>query len=209
MRDRSVFINCPFDHAYIPLLRAICFTVRAIGYVPRCALDMSDSGDVRFTKILDMLSACDRSIHDLSRVEPHPVTNLPRFNMPLELGADLALRIKGPLRQRRRRTLIIDAEPHRYDATISDISGQDIEAHGNSPTRVIEVVRDWLNANRGDGPPLPGGAALALDYETCLVLMPDIAHELRLDIHRLSHRDFLDLVDLALPMIEAARPAIS
>ncbi|MGH7010841.1 MAG: hypothetical protein ACREEX_08385, partial [Caulobacteraceae bacterium] len=67
--DRSVFINCPFDSMYRPLLRAMCFTIVACGYLPRCALDYSDSAAVRFEKILDLICACDLSIHDVSRVE--------------------------------------------------------------------------------------------------------------------------------------------
>ncbi len=84
------------------------------------------------------------SIHDLSRVELDSSSGLPRFNMPLELGADLALRLRGPARHRRRRVLVLDAAFHRYDQTLSDISGMDIEAHGNDPAQMIRAVRDWL-----------------------------------------------------------------
>jgi hypothetical protein len=95
-RARSVFINCPFDPDYKPLLRAACFAVMACGYVPRGALDYSDSGVVRFIEIVAMITECDRSIHDISRVELDRASRLPRFNMPLELGADLGLRLAGP-----------------------------------------------------------------------------------------------------------------
>ena len=47
-RSRAVFINCPFDGTYQPLFRAMCFTIMACGYLPRCALDESDSAAVRF-----------------------------------------------------------------------------------------------------------------------------------------------------------------
>ena len=204
-RERAVFINCPFDDAYRPLFRAMCFAVLACGFVPRCALDYSDSGEVRFHKILDIITECDLSIHDLSRVEVDGASGLPRFNMPLELGADLALRLKGPAAQRRRRTLILDAEPHRYDQTLSDISGQDIEAHGNDPDRVIARVRDWLNAHDPDGDPLPGAKALADDYAAYRTLAADIITTSRLDPHdALSHPDFLYTVRKVLPVIRAA-----
>ena len=120
-RQRSVFINCPFDQSYQPLLRAACYTILACGWVPRCALDFSDSGEVRFARIVDLIAACDFSLHDVSRVEAPK--GLPRFNMPLELGADLGLRLRGPSPQRRRKLLILDAVAHRYDKTLSDISG--------------------------------------------------------------------------------------
>jgi hypothetical protein len=113
------------------LLRAMCFTLMACGYTPRCALDFSDSGAVRLQEIVRMITECAFSIHDISRVELGGESRLPRVNMPLELGADLGLRLAGPARQRTRETLVLDAEKHRYDKTLSDISGMDIEAHSN------------------------------------------------------------------------------
>src|SRR5438874_807143 len=100
---RSVFINCPFDAAYRPLFRAMCFAIAACGFVPRSALDESDSAVVRFDKILDLITSFEFSVHDVSRVELDSHSGLPRFNMSLELGADLGLRLKGPAAQRRRR----------------------------------------------------------------------------------------------------------
>jgi hypothetical protein len=148
---RSVFKNCPFDDTYKPLLRAACFTIPACGYSPLCALDYSDSGAFRLAEIVKTISECDLSIHDISRVEPNSRSQLPRFNMPFELGADLGLRLAGPPRQRRRKTLILDAEAHRYDKTLSDISGMDIEAHADNPRKVVRHVRDWLNTKREAG----------------------------------------------------------
>lgn len=203
---RSVFINCPFDSPYRPLFRAMCFAVAACGHAPRCALDESDSAAVRFTRILDLITEADFSIHDLSRVELDSRSGLPRFNMPLELGADLALRLRGPARHRWRRILVLDVTPHRYDQTLSDISGMDIAAHGNDSGRVIGAVRDWLNSGRGDRPPLPGSAAIAADYAELEETAAGIIARLRLDrFEMLSHPDFLYVVEAALPIIEAAR----
>ena len=203
---RPVFINCPFDPAYRPLFRAMCFGVAACGYKPRCALDESDSAAIRFNRILDLITEADFSIHDLSRVEVDSSSGLPRFNMPLELGADLALRLRGPARHRRRRVLVLDAVLHRYDQTLSDISGMDVEAHGNEPARVIAAVRDWLNSGRGSVPPLPGAAAIVADYAALQDVAAEIIARLRLDqFDMLPHVDFLYVVEAALPMIEAAR----
>jgi hypothetical protein len=204
-----VFINCPFDADYQPLLRAACFTILASGHTPRCALDYSDGGVMRFSRIVDLIAACEMSIHDVSRTELDPDTGLPRFNMPLELGADLGLRLKGSPKQKRRKTLILDAVAHRYDVTLSDISGMDIEVHGNEPARVIRHVRDWLNANRDPAaPPLAGAQAISADYDAYLqVLLPDITANLRLDAV-LSHIDFIETVKRALPQIEAVPPAV-
>lgn len=184
----------------------MCFAIAACGYIPRCALDESDSAVVRFEKILDLITACDLSVHDVSRVELDATSGLPRFNMPLELGADLALRLKGPAQQRRRRVLVLDAVAHRYDQTLSDISGMDIETHGNSSVRLIRAVRDWLNAGREGLPPLPGAKAIAEDYATFQGRAANIIAELRLDdFDDLPHRDYMHVVATALPLIDAAR----
>jgi hypothetical protein len=208
-RGRSVFINCPFDSDYQPLFRAMCFSIAACGFAPRCALDESDSAVVRFDKILDLISACEFSIHDVSRVELDSRSGLPRFNMPLELGADLGLRLKGPAIQRKRRILVLDAEADRYDQTLSDISGMDIEAHGNEADRLIKAVRNWLNTNRGGSDPLPGASAIVADYAVFhTLLVPDIIARLRLDdFDAIPHADYMYLVRDALPKIEKLRSA--
>ena len=205
-RVRSVFINCPFDSDYQPLLRAMCFTMLACGYAPRCALDFSDSGAIRFQEIVRIITECDLSVHDISRVELDRRSGLPRFNMPLELGADLGLRLPGPARQRARKTLILDAEKHRYDKTLSDISGMDIEAHGNEVANIIKHVRDWLNANRGERAILPGAESIAADHGAFLTIAPAIISRLRLDPHDvLPHLDYLHVAEQALAQIERAR----
>jgi hypothetical protein len=187
-------------------MRAICFTILACGYVPRCALDFSDSGAVRFQEIVKLITQCGLSIHDISRVELDKDSGLPRLNMSCELGADLGLRLAGPARQRDRKTLILDSEKHRYDKMLSDISGMDIEAHANNVAEAIKRVRDWLNINRGDQPILPGAAAIEADYRAYLAIAQDIIEALRLDHHEaLPHRDYLHVVEQALPQLERAR----
>jgi hypothetical protein len=169
------------------------------GYVPRCALDLNDSGETRFNKILGLIIDCGLSIHDISRVELDASSKLPRFNMPLELGADLGLRIKGPAKQRDRRLLILDRDKHRYDITTSDLSGQDIEAHNGREADVIARVRDWLNAGRFGRKPLPGADAIQSDYATYLKIVADLITAEKLDPYdRLSHTDFLWTVYAAL-----------
>jgi hypothetical protein len=186
----------------------MCFTILACGYAPRCALDFSDSGAIRFQEIVALITACGLSIHDVSRVQLDKTSKLPRFNMPLELGADLALRLAGPAAQRGRKTLVLDAQKHRYDLMLSDISGMDIEAHGDDLNQVIRHVRDWLNVLRGARPSLPGATAIAEDHAAYLRIAPDIIKALRLDPHdELPHRDYLDVVEQALPLIEKARTA--
>jgi hypothetical protein len=208
VRPESVFINCPFDSEFRPLLRAACFAILACGHKPCCALDYNDSGTVRLVEILRMIAESAFSIHDISRVQLDKASKLPRFNMPLELGADLGLRLLGPPRHRQRKILILDAVTHRYDKTISDISGLDIVVHANSEREMIRHVRDWLNDNwRLDPNERPAGAtAIYYDYQAYLKIAPDIVTGLRLDPHdQLPHTDYLRVVEIALPLIAAAR----
>jgi hypothetical protein len=140
----SVFINCPFDVEYGPIFEAIVFCVLDCGFVPRCALEEADSGTLRLHKIQEIIRGSVYTIHDLSRVELSLDAGLPRFNMPFELGLDIGCRVYGAGQARRKRCLILDADPHRYKAFLSDISGQDIQSHQNSSATAINVVRHWL-----------------------------------------------------------------
>ena len=84
--EDSVFINCPFDEEYEKLFQALVFAIHDCGFVARCALEASDSGEVRIKKILDIIDECKFGIHDISRTALSRNTKLPRFNMPLDLG---------------------------------------------------------------------------------------------------------------------------
>jgi hypothetical protein len=169
----------------------MAFAIVALGYYPRCALDKTDGAEVRVTKIAVMIGACDWGIHDLSRVEVG-AGGLPRFNMPMELGLHLGARLLREARHRRKRALILDAKPHRYDAVLSDISGQDIEAHANDPDQAIRCVRNWLSEHRPhNAPPLPGAAAIQADYRRFQAGVGELLAPRRLDPKDLTHNDFL------------------
>jgi hypothetical protein len=191
--SKSVFINCPFDDGFKVIFRAIAFTVISSGYYPRCALDSTDGAEIRVSKIANIIGECDWGIHDLSRIEIDPVAGVPRFNMSLELGLHLGARLFGQGRHRRKRALILEAKPHRYDAALSDISGQDIEVHANDPTRAIRCVRNWLSEHRSrDQPPLPGATAMAGDYRLFQSEVGALLAARRLDsFDELTHSDFL------------------
>ncbi|SEN16993.1 hypothetical protein SAMN05192583_2124 [Sphingomonas gellani] len=189
--SKSVFINCPFDDGFMPILRAMVFAIIAAGYHPRCALDATDGAEVRVGKIAQMLGECDWGIHDLSRVEVGD-GGLPRFNMPMELGLHLGARIFGEKRHKRKRALILDADRHRYDQALSDISGQDIESHRGDPDEAIRCVRNWLSEHRPrNADPLPGAAALQADYRQFQAEIGALMAPRRLDADDLTHSDFL------------------
>jgi hypothetical protein len=169
----------------------MAFTIIVSGYHPRCALDATDGAEIRVGKIATMIGECDWGIHDLSRVEVD-AGGMPRFNMPMELGLHLGARLLGAGRHRRKRALILDAEHHRYDAALSDISGQDIESHSNDPNEAIRCVRNWLSEHRPhNAPPLPGAGAIQGDYRLFQAQVASLLEPRRLDPDDLTHSDFL------------------
>ena len=142
--DRNVFVNCPFDEAFYPLLRPLLFTILYLGFRPRIALEASDSGKARLDKILDLIRESKYGIHDLSRCQASKADELYRLNMPFELGLDFGCRIYGRGQLREKKSLVLEAEPFRYKAAISDLSGADIDTHQNEPYKVVAAVRNWL-----------------------------------------------------------------
>src|SRR6185312_4023077 len=89
----NVFINCPIDPEYAPLFHAMVFTVYLLGFRARCSREENDSGKIRLSKIVKIITSCKFGIHDISRTELDK--GLPRFNMPFELGIDLGIRLCG------------------------------------------------------------------------------------------------------------------
>jgi len=191
--DRSVFINCPFDDGYKPLFNATVFTVYDCGFVPRCALEVYDSGQVRIEKIMKLIEGCRYGVHDISRTELDTVNHLPRFNMPLELGIFLGAQRFGSGRHRQKSCLVLDREPYRYQKFISDIAGQDVSSHGGEVTKLIATVRDWLTTATG-GKPLPGGAAIAARFEAFSAALPGITADLKVTVAELTFTNYGFLV---------------
>ena len=190
--SENVFINCPFDITYKSLFDAIVFAVFDCGYVARCALEEDDGSQIRVQKIFDIISQCRLSIHDLSRVEIDKGTKLPRFNMPLELGAFLGAKHFGSGTHKKKACLILDSEKYRYQKFISDIAGQDIKAHENSPKTAIRVVRDWLRAYSQVS--IPSGSVIWSRYQVFEGDLPLLCKELKLNLKELIFNDYVLLV---------------
>ena len=193
--DSSVFINCPFDAGYRRLLRAIVFAVQDCGFMPRCALEVHDSGEVRITRIKRIIRECRHGVHDISRVELDPANGLPRFNMPLELGLFLGAREYGVGLQTQKRCLILDQVPYRYQVFCSDLAGQDVSAHGGSPEAAVTAVRDWLAAWLCDGGvTVPGDAHMRERYREFSYDLPVLCRDLHLEPDRLLFAELRTLV---------------
>ncbi len=141
--DKNIFVNCPFDKDYIPLLKPLIFTVVYFGYIPRIALEKSDSGKPRLEKLLELIEESKYSIHDMSRLQSKKSKEFYRLNMPFELGLDYGSR-KFNKKLADKEFLILETKPYDYMKAISDINGLDIKSHNDEPEEIIECVWAWL-----------------------------------------------------------------
>lgn len=189
----NVFINCPFDNDYLELRNALVFAVFDCGFVPRCALEEDNSGNVRFDKIQKLISESKFGIHDISRTEVDRATGLPRFNMPLELGVFIGARRFGQENQKVKNCLIVDKELYRYQTFISDIAGHDIRCHNNKSKDLISCVRNWLNdASRRRT--IPGGKEILRRFRAFESDLPKMCAEIPLGIDELTFNDYSQLI---------------
>ena len=170
--DRQVFLNCPFDDDYYPLLRAAVFTIQACGFTARIALENTGSESVRLDRLVRMIGECGLGIHDLSRVRLTSPSDLPRFNMPFECGVFYGARRFGAQAQRRKRFLLLDQEPFQYQRTMSDVAGLDPRAHGNDPEKLIACIRDFLA--EGLDPMPMGPTRISALYREFLLALPSL-----------------------------------
>ena len=186
--DKSVFLNCPFDKQYKPLLDAVLFCVHDCGFTARIALQ-DLGGTVRIAKILGMIRGSRYSIHDLSRI------GTPRLNMAFECGIFYGAREFGTGRQRRKDLLVLDSVRNRYKKTMSDASGLDGSAHDNDPVHAIRCVRTFL-ATKSDKP-VPGAAFITGRYQRFVTQLPKLARRARVTTAELRSLEYLaDLIGL-------------
>lgn len=147
--ERSVFINCPLDADYDPILQAILFCVVYLGFIPRLSRERNDSAEVRVDKITGLIEASRFSIHDLSRSQAKKKGDHFRLNMPFELGIDWACRRYYGQGRDRKRFLILEEKAYRYQIALSDISGCDIQYHAGGFQQAVRKVRNWLVSEAG------------------------------------------------------------
>jgi hypothetical protein len=147
--DKNVFINCPFDSAYYPLLRPLLFTIVHLGFNPKIALESSDSGEQRIDKICRLIRESKYSVHDLSKLKSKKSGEFYRLNMPFELGIDYGCRRFASNYLKDKKCLILEKGTLDYRKALSDMSGVDIKNHDNEPARVVRAIRNWFVETAG------------------------------------------------------------
>jgi hypothetical protein len=191
--NRAVFVNCPFDDGYKPLFNAAVFTIIRSGFAPRCALETDNAADNRFDKICQIIKECRYGVHDISRTEAEGEPPLPRFNMPLELGVFLGAKKYGGPKHRLKSCIIFDRDRYRFQRYISDIAGQDIHAHGGRVGTLITELATWLRTHSHDAN-VPGGVAIAEEFENFTAALPEICGARRLDPTEVTFGDYSTIV---------------
>lgn len=141
---KNIFINCPFDEEYKPLLKVLLFTICKCGYTPRIALEYFDSSENRLSRIQTLIRESKYSIHDISRYKATKKEEIYRLNMPFEIGMDFGCKKFGEQKHRQKVMLIISSVPHDYQKALSDLAGIDIDVHQNDSEKMVRCVRNWL-----------------------------------------------------------------
>lgn len=194
LTSRDVFINCPFDDEYRPIFRAIIFAVIRSGFRARSAQETDDTSENRFSKILQIIDESRYGIHDISRTESDGDPPLPRFNMPLELGAFLGAKRFGTDHHDKKRALVLDREKHRYQRLVSDIAGQDIRCHHGQANKAIVEVATWLRV-QSKSKTVPGGQAIASEFEKFENnRLPTMLMTLKLQDDEVTFTDYVEIV---------------
>jgi hypothetical protein len=198
-----VFINCPFDRSYFPLLRATIFAVYRCGFAPISALSVDNGLENRLDKINKCIASAKYGIHDISNTKLS-TKKLPRFNMPFELGLFFGAKEFGGKKQREKNAIIFDIAPYRYQEFISDLKGVDIKAHGNDPGKIIKYIRDWLrSASKRKN--LPGEVLLIKEYKKFERTIPRSALKIGYRPDNIPYNDYCALVEDAVQIILAAK----
>lgn len=81
-----------------------------------------------------------------------------------------------------------------YQASTSDIAGQDIRSHGNVSDQAINVIRDWLSQFVAKGTILPGGKKMAKHYSVFYSELPAILRQLGINRRDLIYNDYTLIV---------------
>lgn len=201
VQSTHVFVNAPFDEDYLPLLRALLFTIHACGFTARTALEDVGGAGSRLQKIVRLIDETMYSVHDLSRMSLDRVSGLPRFNMPFELGLAVGAVRYGGIDGRD--LLVLCETEHQDKVALSDMAGQDAKAHDNTPRKVIDGVRNFLAAKKGWSKTTVGAAAIWERYGLFNAMLPEMAVQAGITPSELTSfaylSDWLNLVTIWLP----------
>jgi hypothetical protein len=194
---RCVFVNCPYDSTFKPILDAILFAIHDCGFIARIALEDAGTGEARLERIREIIDQSQYSIHDVSRVQQSRATKLPRFNMAFECGLFFGAKLFGPKVHQAKDLLVLDTKPERFKLTMSDLGGQDGCHHDDDPEAAINCVRNFLARKADTGRSVPGADYIRNRFRLFKLELPARARRAKLSAKELQGLDYLpDLLNL-------------
>ena len=134
-RRPAAFLNIPYDIEFEDLYLAYVVGLTQLGFDVQATLGVPNQN--RLETIISVIEQCEVSIHDLSRIELSK--NIPRFNMPLELG--LAL-YRSHSSEGRHRVFVFEKRAYRAQKSTSDINGLDPRIHRYTVKGVMAGLRN-------------------------------------------------------------------
>lgn len=195
--DKNIFINCPFDEDYFPLLKPLLYTIKKIGFNPRISLERNDSGEIRLHKIKELIESSKYSIHDLSRAKSKKKGEYFRQNMPFELGLDLGCRDYNSEKAfKEKKILILEEEKYSTQKALSDLSFADCKCHEGDAEELVYEVRNWFAENGQKD--VPSASSLWDGYNEFyadLFVEKSKKGFKQKDINRLPMAEFMDFID--------------
>jgi hypothetical protein len=142
MRRYQVFLNYPYDSDYLPFAEALSFGVVAAGMVPITALDLTDPDAPRLEMIVEAITSCHYSAHDLSRCRGEGPGNFARMNMPMEMGMAMFHALSA--QRSDHRCAFFVPSGYSYHEYASDLSGLDPLRYEENPAALLAIVYEWL-----------------------------------------------------------------
>ena len=175
-RDREladrVFLNVPYDSKFEKLFLALIAGTTAFGLVPRATLEIATSSR-RLDRIVELISSCRYSIHDLSRVElDRKKPRTPRFNMPFELGLTVATHTAN--RGSSHQWFVCESQNFRLIKSLSDLNGTDPFIHNGN---VGGIFRELCNMFRRLSGPQPTVQQMWKVYRELSRSLPTVLRE--------------------------------
>jgi hypothetical protein len=138
----QVFLNYPFDPSFDSLSYAMHFGVIAAGLLPVCAKDSGTPDRLRLEMLIDAITNCQYSVHDLSKCRGEGPENLARFNNPIEMGMALFHAFKN--QRAEHRCAFFVSTPYIHTSFATDLAGLDPICHDNDAHVLVAGVYDWL-----------------------------------------------------------------
>ncbi len=139
------FLNIPFDKPFEPLYLAFIAGLSGFGLIPQAVLQIPGS-QRRLDRLMELMSMCQYSFHDISRVElDEKRPCLPRFNMPFELGAAVGMAEHSGYDHF---WYAFDAKRYRAQKSLSDLNGTEVYVHEGRASGVLRCLTNALARSR-------------------------------------------------------------